>query len=124
MRTVRVSLKLDELQKGSTDLTRRLENLAGSLEGKITYTEKNRDQTRASQQRLEALLRAHDTRAKASPYGSGFEDKETLQHLITEKERLETLLASPERTTEEELMDAEVSDAVVVGESKELERAA
>ncbi|MEL7002970.1 MAG: hypothetical protein AAFN93_09585, partial [Bacteroidota bacterium] len=71
------------------------------------------------------FLQAHEARVSASSYDSGFDAAERLVHLRSEKERLEKLLAtsdSPEQ--EEELLDAEVTDVMIVGESKELEKAA
>ena len=118
-------LNRSETLKDSTDLVRRLDNLVSGLEKKCQVMEEKITETHQARDKVADFLQAHEVRVSASSYDSGFDAVERLVHLRSEKERLEKLLAtsdSPEQ--EEELLDAEVSDVMIVGESKELEKAA
>ena len=118
-------LNRNETLKDSTDLVRRLDNLVAGLEKKREALEEKISETHQAKDKVADFLQAHESRVTASAYDSGFDAVERLLHLRSEKERLEKLLAtsdSPEQ--DEELLEAEVSDAMIVGESKELERAA
>ena len=118
-------LNRSETLKDSTDLVRRLDNLVGGLEKKREALEEKIAETHQAKDKVADFLQAHESRVDASAYDSGFDAVERLVQLRSDKERLEKLLATtdgPEQ--DEELLEAEVSEAMIVGESKELERAA
>jgi len=111
--------------KDSTDLVRRLDNLVGGLEKKREALEEKTKETHQAKDKLSTFLKDHESRVSASDYDSGFEEAEKLLHLRSEKERLEKLLATPGQSEqEEELLEAEISEAVIAGASKEIARVA
>lgn len=120
-----MSLNRKNVQNDSTDLVRRLDNLVGSLEKRVESMNQRIVEAIQAQTNIVAFLQGHEGRIVESPYDSGFEEMEKLVQLRSEKERLENLLATTETTEQiEELLDAEVSEVMITGESRELGRAA
>ena len=120
-----MSLSRKDALKDSTDLVRRLDNLVSGLEKRVEALDNKMTETHKARDKVATFLKDHESRVEESSYDSGFEEMEKLNHFKREKERLENLLAttdSPE--IEEELLEAEVSEAIIVGESKELGKAA
>ncbi len=125
-----MNLHRSDALKDNTDLVRRLDNLADSLEKRIEQVQDKQGATRQNQHQIGNFLERHAQRVSESEHGSGFEEMGLLLSLRKEKERLENLLASNEREVAEgdspinkELHDAEIAEVVIMGESKEMERA-
>jgi len=117
-------LNREETLKDSTDLVRRLDNLVTGLEKKQAALQEKVQETEQAASKVASFLKGHEVRVAASPYDSGFDEMARLVQLKEDKTRLESLLATSDAPDEleEELLDAEVEEAVIVGESKSLER--
>lgn len=112
-----------DLYRESIDLPRRLENLSNGLEKRIKALNSRVGEYEQQHQKLNKFLQGHEARMIASPYGAGFEEQEKLVHLQSEKQRLEALLATSENTSKDELLNAEVEDAVIIEQSVDQKRA-